>query len=129
MTYYILLLFVLWLNRKDDRALTLITIVAFTVIFPYKYITEHDAWYAAVCIAECLIIFSALAINTNYTSVLCLISILMLTAHITNYVHYSPQTYKSIIVFLEHLHLITFIITSNPVMKTIKRNLQWMLRL
>lgn len=129
MAYYILLLLAFWLNRKDDRTLFLILIVAASVLFPYKQITDYDAWYAAVCIAECLIIFSAYRIKSDSSSTLIVISVMMFIAHMTNYFEYSPKTYKSIILFLEHLHLLTFIITSGSVMTIIKRKLQWIVQL
>lgn len=129
MAYYILLLLAFWLNRKDDRTLFLILIVAASVLFPYKQITDYDAWHAAVCVAECLIIFSAYKIQSDSSGSIIVISIIMICAHLTNYYEYSPKTYKSVILFLEHLHLLTFIITSNLVMTIIKRKLQWIVQL
>lgn len=129
MLYYILLLFVLFINRKDDKTLYLILVVSSTVLFPYHYITDRDTWYAAVCLAECLIIFSAIRVKTASSSALILVSALLLVAHITNYSTELMKTYKSVILFLEHLHLLTFIITSNLVMTIIKRKLQWIVQL
>lgn len=127
----ILLLLALYINRADFKMLSLTFIVGLSYFLPVDLITSSSTWYISCISAELFVLSSAIMIRTRASNIITAICTMLILGHINGWLFHgysSTSPYHTIVPYLEHLEILSCLLFSNPVIKKLKKNVEWILQ-
>lgn len=116
MTYFLLVVLGLLLNIRNKGNLQMLGLVILSYYFPTGEITSYWIWTYTVLFLDTLVLMATMRSQSLVAKPLFVVTFMMVLAHCLDIVAKTPETYKSIIVNLEHLQIICFSLCApNPI--------------
>lgn len=127
--YFVLFAAALLLNIRNKPNLEMLGLLSLALFFPTDNISNYYNWYAAVITLDCIVVYSAMRSDSLVSKSLCLVSLMLVSAHLLAYTTEVLNLYEFIAQYLEHLQLVCFIICAPSPVYYLKRKVRgWMKR-
>lgn len=124
MIYAAMLLAALFLNRLDKNVILLALLTALTRYLPMNLITDYYLWYSICLLAELFIMVLCIFSSSVVSSPLLLITSLLASSHILNFLYAVPDAYYVTAKYLEYMQMTCFVLVSPPIINYLKRKVK-----
>lgn len=128
MLFLFLTLVAIALNKEDLRLVLFCLLVACTKYLPLHLVTDYYMWYSVCILVESLVIVYCLKSKFHVSFVLLPITSLLLFSHLANLLFFKRESYVIIANTLEHMQILTFIISSHPIITKIKERMKCLMK-